>query len=79
MISEEYATLKVRVYRDSRGRHVCRKANGICKYLGTRKYGLIDLCMLGEVRTLSYWDDDLTGYLKPACGLVELEKPKDAK
>ena len=50
-MTSETRTISILVYRDSDGKPVCGKnfqTGEICKYLGVRRMGLQDSCMLGE-------------------------------
>ena len=71
---KEYGYVKIQIYRDNKGRHVCRRnAKQVCPYLGVGNYGTVDYCMLGTPGKLEYWDDDPYTYIKPSCGIAKLQ------
>ena len=61
----EIATIKIARYRSADGQPTCcldHPAGKVCKFLGTRKFGSIDVCMLGQERELG---ERGIGYTRP--------------
>lgn len=52
----EYATISVTRYRSPDGKPTCcanHPAGETCRFLGSRRMGAVDVCMLGEQRDLA--------------------------
>lgn len=46
----EFKTIKIEAFRTPSGRPTCAvdvPAGKVCRFLGTRRFGLVDFCMLG--------------------------------
>lgn len=53
--TKEYAIIKIEKFRDDDGNPTCavNMLNGQwCRFLGSRKFGAIDVCMYGEQKDL---------------------------
>lgn len=57
----EYMTIKVQRFRSPDGAPTCcadHQAGHICRFFGVRKFGTVDVCMLGEQRDLAHRVND---------------------
>ncbi len=53
---DDAATITVQRYRSPDGKPTCcadKRTGRVCRYLGVRSFGTIDVCMLGEQRDLA--------------------------
>jgi hypothetical protein len=64
-MTPEYATIQIRRYRSPDGQPTCcadHPAGMTCPYLGSRRMGSVDVCLLGEPRDLA---PRTLGYQRP--------------
>lgn len=76
---KEIVYLPLNVYRLPDGDITCRLSEEQqCPYLGSRNFGQVSVCMLGEQRDIRCKGDPATTYLKPhsECEILKLLKMK---
>lgn len=64
-MSHETATITIKRYRSPDGKPTCCRdvATGeLCAYIGARKFGTVDVCLLGQQRDLL---DRADGWTRP--------------